>query len=184
MIRKFHKGSPMGCARYISASCVVFLLLCTSMRASSQVVKPDYVRTPNGPNTIVDWNVKFKTMILPHYSLENRPVSQDTVGTIFLNTDTSDKHVYIRGINGSYTALANLSDIDGGLITPITAGTTPVSLTVAYSGITNPTVLFRDASGNNYTPVGYQDTGTSIVLTSPDKGDGTSADTYSMVIKP
>lgn len=67
----------------------------------------------------------------------------------------------------------------------VVAGTTSVSQTIPYADITNPTVLFRDASGNNYTGyTGYQDTGTDIVVTSPDMGDGTSADTYTVIIKP
>lgn len=68
--------------------------------------------------------------------------------------------------------------------TTITAGTTPVSLTVVYTDFVYPTVLFRDPSGNNYTGfINYQDTGASIILTSPDDGTGHSVDSYVMIIK-
>lgn len=101
-----------------------------------------------------------------------------------------------------YTDAPSLTDLpDQGLVTKnmllsqyspggaqveydVVAGTTPISQTIPYTDITNPTVLFRLPDGTNYTGyLGYQDTGTDIVLTSPDMGDGTSADTYTVIIK-
>lgn len=96
---------------------IFFSLLCVlASSAYSQVVKPDAVLSPNGPNTNVYWNVKFKTLIIPHFNKSTPPVYQDTVGAFFLNTDTTDKHLYIRYKMGAggIIPVANLSDIGGG----------------------------------------------------------------------
>jgi len=92
-------------------------------------------------------------------------------------------------VNPNYQGSGIVIDVEGGevipdIITDIFQGVTPVVITVPYTGFTNPTVLFRDSSGNNYTPVNYQDTGTDVVVTSPDDGTGHSADTYTVIIKP
>lgn len=74
--------------------------------------KPDFIRTPNGYNTIVDWNLKAKTFILPSYLLTARPVTQSTLGTIFLNSNPADPHLYINNLSvGTYSPLAFISDI-------------------------------------------------------------------------
>lgn len=78
--------------------------------------KPDFIRTPNGPYTIVDWNFKAKTFILPSYLLTARPVTQDIPGQIFLNSNPADPHIYIKKQAGSvYSPLAFLSDIPSAL---------------------------------------------------------------------
>lgn len=61
--------------------------------------KPDYIRTPNGPNTIVDWNVKFKTLIVPHGGLLTLAGSQDSTGHLYLLVTPSDTslYFYVRG---------------------------------------------------------------------------------------
>lgn len=66
----------------------------------------------------------------------------------------------------------------------VVAGTTPISQTIPYTDIINPTVLFRLPDGTNYTGyLGYQDTGTDIVVTSPTEDGTTSIDTYTVIIK-
>lgn len=61
--------------------------------------KQDYIRTPNGPNTIVDWNVKFKTLIVPHGGLLTLAGSQDSTGHLYLLVTPSDTslYFYVRG---------------------------------------------------------------------------------------
>lgn len=136
------------------------LLICSAMVASAQT-KPDFVRTPNGPNTIVDWNVKFKTMILPHYALTHRPTSQDTVGTIFLNTDTADSHVYIRRVNGTYQAIANLSDAGGGSSAIRVPFTSASGLTINWQTDIVPgySATYAAKFGNTPNPFVYLSTG-------------------------
>lgn len=88
--------------------------------------------------------------------------------------------------NGLITKAMMVSYVPGAVApisTTITAGTTPVSLTVPYTDMVDPTILFRTTDGHPYSPVDYQDTGSSVVLTSPDDGTGKSADTYTMIIK-
>ena len=94
---------------------IILLLSLISLKASSQL-KPDVIITPNGPNTQVYWNAKFKTLILPHYTINNQPVSQglDTVGSVFVNTDITDIHTYVREADGNLHALANLDDLNSG----------------------------------------------------------------------
>lgn len=131
------------------------VLVCMCGYASAQVIKPDFVRTPNGPNTIVDWNVKFKTMILPHYLLTARPTSQDTVGTIFLNIDPTDTHIYIRGVAGSYMAIANLSDVSGNSVdVPFTA-TTGATINWQTDIVPGYSVTYAVKFGNNPNPFVY-----------------------------
>lgn len=48
----------------------------------------------------------------------------------------------------------------------------------------NPTLIFRNPDGSNYSTPDNTDTGSAIVITTPDRGDGLSADTFSVVIKP
>lgn len=63
--------------------------------------KPDFVRSPNGPNTIVDWNVKFKTLIVPHGPTLGLFGAQDTTGHIRMvlnpGVDTS-LYMYVHGV--------------------------------------------------------------------------------------
>lgn len=69
--------------------------------------------------------------------------------------------------------------------TPIVGGTTPNPITVPYTGMENPTLIFRNADGSNYSgAVNNVDTGTDIVLTGDDDGTGHFADSFSFVIKP
>ncbi|EHQ30007.1 hypothetical protein [Mucilaginibacter paludis] len=91
---------------------LIYLLLLLPLLSLGQV-KPDFVRTPNGGNTIVDWNVKFKTLILPKWAPGAPPLYQgrDTIGGVFVSTNPADKHVYVKQNDGNYTAIANLNDI-------------------------------------------------------------------------
>lgn len=63
--------------------------------------KPDFVRSPNGPNTIVDWNVKFKTLIVPHGTTLGLFGAQDSTGHIRMvlnpGVDTS-LYMYVHGV--------------------------------------------------------------------------------------
>lgn len=79
--------------------------------ASAQVIKPDLTRSPNGPNTIVDWNVKFKTMIIPHGNTFTLAGAQDSTGHLRLRVagDTSVA-VYIKGFG--WLPFANKRDIN------------------------------------------------------------------------
>jgi hypothetical protein len=97
---------------------ITYLILLLPALAFGQAVKPDFTRTPNGPNTIVDWNVKFKTLILPHFNKNNIPLYQgrDTTGGVFVNTELSDLHVYVKHADGNNKALANLVDITTSLL--------------------------------------------------------------------
>lgn len=117
--------------------------------------KHDFIRTPNGFNTIVDWNLKAKSFNLPHYLLTARPLTQDSIGTIFLNTNSSDPHIYIKSVVGSvYTPIAYLSDFifDSNfkrvapnialndsikLISSITVGTNPLQKIILTPGTIN-----------------------------------------------
>ena len=59
--------------------------------------KPDSVRTPNGPNTIVDWNLKAKTFIAPHGpTLGIFYGSQHTTGQLFVHVGGGDTSLYFR----------------------------------------------------------------------------------------
>jgi hypothetical protein len=58
--------------------------------------KPDYLRTPNGPNTIVDYNLKAKTLVIPHGTTLGLQGSQDSTGNIFFQVNGSDTSLYLR----------------------------------------------------------------------------------------
>lgn len=78
--------------------------------------------------------------------------------------------------------------ISGGTLqitTNIVAGTTPNPKTVAYSGMVNPSLVFRNLDGSNYSgATNNVDNGTDIVLTGDDDGTGHFADTFTFIIKP
>lgn len=70
------------------------------------------------------------------------------------------------------------------VITEIIGGTTPNPITVPYTGFVNPTLIFRNANGSNYSgATNNVDTGAEIVLTGDDDGSGHFADSFSFVIK-
>lgn len=69
-----------------------FLFCLISVSAFAQ--KPDFIRTPNGPNTIVDWNLKAKTLIVPHGTTLTLSGAQDTTGHIRLITAAGDTSLY------------------------------------------------------------------------------------------
>lgn len=98
---------------------LTLLLLFVWMGSEAQTgSKPDFLRTPNGPFTIVDYNFKAKTLNLPHYLLTARRPSQDSIGTIFLNTNSADPHIYIKNLVGStYNPLAFISDVHNNTFT-------------------------------------------------------------------
>lgn len=69
------------------------------------------------------------------------------------------------------------------IVQSITGGVTTIPQTIAHTGMTWPTVIFRDGSGNVYSGATSQDTGTDIVVTG-DTGDGTTfADSFVVIIK-
>lgn len=74
-----------------------FLLCLFAFNAIAQ--KPDFIRTPNGPNTIVDWNLKAKTLIVPHGATLTLAGAQDTTGHVRLIIAAGDTslYFYIRG---------------------------------------------------------------------------------------
>lgn len=67
----------------------------------------------------------------------------------------------------------------------ITGGITPNPTTVPYTGFVNPTLIFRNADGSNYTGLTSNvDDGSSIVLTGDDDGSGHFIDSFTIIIKP
>jgi hypothetical protein len=71
------------------------------------------------------------------------------------------------------------------ITTPITSGVTGNPITVAYTGMVNPTLIFRNGDGSNYSgATNNVDNGTEIILTGDDDGHGKFADTFSFIIKP
>lgn len=71
------------------------------------------------------------------------------------------------------------------IITPIVSGVTGNPKTVNYGEMVNPTLIFRNSDGSNYSgAVNNIDNGTEIVLTGDDDGSGKFADSFSFIIKP
>ncbi len=83
---------------------ISFLLFAFCFSLSSMAQKPDYVRTPNGPNTIVDWNLKAKTLIIPHGPSLTISGAQDSTGQIRMlinpGVDTS-LYMYVKPAVGA-----------------------------------------------------------------------------------
>ncbi len=108
---------------------ILFFLLFALSFHFAQAQKPDFVRTPNGPNTIVDWNLKARTLIVPHGdSVGIFWGSQDTTGQVFFRVHPGDTAFYfrvggkkwIRGVStgdlgNTYVPYTNwLSDVNAG----------------------------------------------------------------------
>lgn len=78
---------------------ILSLILLCAVAVSAMAQKPDFVRTPNGPNTIVDYNLKTRTLILPHdpavLSLRG---GQDSTGHVMVLSSDLSFNYYIRGI--------------------------------------------------------------------------------------
>jgi hypothetical protein len=142
---------------------LLFLLLITSWFGSQAQTgaKRDFIRTPNGFNTIVDWNLKAKSFNLPHYLLTSRPLTQDSIGTIFLNTNSSDPHIYIKNLVGSvYNPLAFISDIPNTFTSNFQGSGTSISprdlannitiqqVTTSFGGFSSGT--FANTGDNHY----------------------------------
>lgn len=72
--------------------------------------KPDWTRSPNGFNTLVDYQLKVKYGLnVPHYPLASRPTIQDSIGSFLLNT--TNGHPEMKVTAGSvYQPLALLDD--------------------------------------------------------------------------
>lgn len=71
------------------------------------------------------------------------------------------------------------------VVTSIVGGTTGNPITVPYTDIINPTLIYRNADGSSYSgAVNNIDTGDTIVLTGDDDGTGKFADSFSFIIKP
>lgn len=84
-----------------------------------------------------------------------------------------------------YLLVNNISPVVEQITTDIVGGETPNPITVSYEFMTNPTLIFRNSDGSNYSgAVNNVDTGTEIVLTGDDTGDGTFADSFVFTIKP
>ena len=66
--------------------------------------------------------------------------------------------------------------------TNVTAGTTPITITIPHPGMSYPAVQMYDAAGNEYTGATWADDGTNIIVTAPDNGTGKSADTFLIVV--
>jgi hypothetical protein len=73
---------------------LLYILLFIPLMGLAQ--KPDFIRTPNSGNTIVDWNLKAKTFILPHGSSVGLYGSQDTSGNAYFKVAAGDTMLYIR----------------------------------------------------------------------------------------
>lgn len=83
-----------------------------------------------------------------------------------------------------YLLLNNSSSIPDPVVNAITGGTTPNPITVPYTGMVYPTLIFRNADGSNYGgAVNNVDNGSSIVLTGDDDGAGHFADSFQFIIK-
>lgn len=69
--------------------------------------------------------------------------------------------------------------------TVIISGVTENPITVPYGMMVNPTLIFRNADGSNYSgAVNNVDTGSAIVLTGDDDGFGHFEDSFTFIIKP
>lgn len=78
----------------------------------------------------------------------------------------------------------NISPVVGQITTEITAGVTTNPITVAHTGMVNPTLIFRNADGSNYGgAVNNVDDGTSIELTGDGDGSGKFADSFTWIMK-
>ena len=70
------------------------------------------------------------------------------------------------------------------IVRNITGGVTTIPQTIVHTGMTWPSVIFRDGSGNEYAGATSQDNGTSIIVTGDDDGSGKFADSFVVVVKP
>ena len=77
--------------------------------------KPDLVRSPDGPNTIVDFNVKIKNLVLPTAAGPGSVAEmQEVTGRCFVSTDPADTHFYIlygSGDTAVFKRVANTEDL-------------------------------------------------------------------------
>lgn len=126
--------------------------------------KPDFVRSPNGPNTIVDWNVKFKTMIVPHGNTLTLAGAQDSTGHIRMlinpGVDTS-LYMYMRGVG--WLPVSKVSNTSVFLRKSDSTGTTRGYMThTAFKDSTqNWNIYFTDqfvGNGTLINPVALADT--------------------------
>ncbi len=161
-----------------------FLSFCLCLLASATLAqKPDFIRTPNGPNTIVDWNLKAKTLVLPHGTTLGLFGSQDTTGNVFVRVATGDTSLYFRV--GGLKWVKSGSTASTGISTRIIAGTTATPLIIAYSGSPHPNYVLINTATNlidNNTNVQYD--GANFTLIGADNGTGHWADSAIFVIKP
>lgn len=73
---------------------LIYFLLFIPAFAFAQ--KPDFIRTPNTGNTIVDWNLKAKTFVLPHGATVGLFGSQDSTGNVIFHIGGGDTSLNIR----------------------------------------------------------------------------------------
>lgn len=85
---------------------------------------------------------------------------------------------------GAVRAVVGEAIISPPITLDIIGGVTTIPQTIAHPGLTWPTVMFRDSAGNKYGGALDQDDGTSIIVTGDDTGDGTFADSFTVIIKP
>jgi hypothetical protein len=98
-------------------------------------IKPDFVRTPNGPNIILDRNEKFNTLILPHYKPGVLPTWQDIIGKVYVSTDTTGRHLYSYYRKRLKSRVANSNEV--------AAYVSNISQLLSYRGIAK-SIVVRD----------------------------------------
>ena len=114
--------------RYLIPLFIAFsTLLC--LQAAAQVTKPDWVRSPNGPNTVVDWNLKAKSLIIPHGPATTLGGSQDSVGHVYMVLNPGvDTSLYMYTGGGVWKPVSKGSSLN------FTNGLTKTGSTVSLGG--------------------------------------------------
>jgi len=69
------------------------------------------------------------------------------------------------------------------IVMDITSGVTTIPQMIAHPGMTWPIVFFRAPDGSIYTGATSVDDGTNIIVSGDDMGDGTFADSFTVIIK-
>jgi hypothetical protein len=172
---------------------LLYILLFIPLMGLAQ--KPDFIRTPNSGNTIVDWNLKAKTLVLPHAPSLGLSGSQDSTGNVRFIVAPGDTSLYVR-IAGVKWWKPNT------VISPTsiayTAGATlPITLTsfqTSYSNygnypkfevvINNGTNKGLDITSQATISKGTATPPTTITINADDDGTGHLSDNILIIVKP
>lgn len=151
----------------------------------AQGSKPVQIRTPNGPQILSDGNLKITTfLIIPASSVSGISAGSNVDSAGYLRYNPSSKT-----FQGYYGHIKGWLDLVSGsapaITTNIIAGVTPNPITVSYTGMAHPWLIFRNSDGSNYGGApDNTDTGSSIILSGNDDGAGHFADSFTFIIKP